>query len=245
MRVALTVGTLAVAVLAATGCATRDWVRETLGTKEAQINRRVADVEGSVGEERARIDGVEQRVGEHRDRMGQVEGRLQQEAQRVEGMGFRVTGVETQITELGGGVKSARERADAAFTKTEEVDARVTRLANRAQARQLVEKVDLTFPFGRADLNDNAQTTLAGLVKDLQANPKLSVDLEGFTDPMGPHEYNLGLSARRVEAVRRHLVEQGVEMPRIHAIGRGPLGDAGVPNDKKRRVTVKLMIQAD
>jgi outer membrane protein OmpA-like peptidoglycan-associated protein len=238
MRAAWTVGTVAVAVLAATGCATRDWVRETLGTKEAEINRRVANVEGSVGEERARIDGVEQRVGETRDR-------LQQEAQRIEGMGFRVTGVETQVTELGGGLKAARERADAAFTRAEEVDARVTRLANRAQARQLVETVDLMFQFGRADLNDNAQTTLAGLVKDLQSNPKLTVDLEGFTDPAGGHEYNLGLSHRRVEAVRRHLVERGVELPRIHAIGRGQIDDSGVPNEKKRRVTVKLMMQAD
>ena len=238
MRSALTVGTVAVAVLAVAGCATRDWVRETLGTKEAQINRRVADVEGSVGEERGRIDAVERRVGEQRDR-------LQQEAQRVEGMGFRVTSVETQVTEMGGGLKAARERADTAFARVEEVDARVTRLANRAQARQLVETLDLTFPFGRADLNDNAQTTLAGLVKELQANPKLSVDLEGFTDPAGGREYNLGLSHRRVEAVRRHLVDQGVELPRIHAIGRGPLDDRGVPNDQKRRVTVRLMIQAD
>lgn len=245
MRSVLIVGTVAVAALAATGCATRDWVRETLGTKETEMNRRVADVEGSVGEERARIDSMEQRVDEQRDRVGQVEGRLQQEAQRVEGMGFRITGVETQVTELSGGLKAARERADAAFARAEDVDARVTRLSNRAHSRQLVDTLDLGFAFGRADLNDNAQSALAGLVKELRANPKLSVDLEGFTDPMGGREYNLGLSHRRVEAVRRHLVEQGVELPRIHAIGRGPLDDRGVAADKKRRVTVKLMIQPD
>jgi len=238
MRSVLTVGTVAIAVLAVTGCATRDWVRETLGSKETQINRRVADVEGSVGEERGRIDSVERRVGEQRDR-------LHQEAQRIEGMGFRVASVESQVTEMGGGLKAARDHADAAFARAEEVDARVSRLAGRAPGRQLVETLDLTFPFGRADLNDNAQTTLAGLAKELQANPKLTVDLEGFTDPAGGRDYNLGLSHRRVEAVRRHLVDQGVELPRIHAIGRGPLDDRGVPSDKKRRVTVKLMIQAD
>jgi outer membrane protein OmpA-like peptidoglycan-associated protein len=242
---AVTIGTVAVAVLAATGCATRDWVRETLGTKEAEMNRRVADVEGAVGMERARIDSLDRNTGEQRDRVGQVEARLQQEAQRVEGMGFRVTTVETRATELGSGLKAARERAVAALARVDEVDARLTRLAGRAISRRLVETRDLPFAFARADLNDDAQTALASLVKEMRANPKLSVDLEGFTDPAGGREYNLALSHRRVEAVRRHLVEQGVELPRIQAIGLGPLGDRGVPDGRKRRVTVKLMLQAD
>jgi len=52
----------------------------------------------------------------------------------------------------------------------------------------------------------------------------------------------VGLSQRRVEAVRRFLVEKGVELPRIHLVGLGPITEKGTPNDQKRRVTVNLMV---
>jgi len=45
--------------------------------------------------------------------------------------------------------------------------------------------------------------------------------------------------------VRRHLVEQGIELPRIHSVGLGPIADKGVPDEKKRRVTVRLMVPAE
>jgi len=48
----------------------------------------------------------------------------------------------------------------------------------------------------------------------------------------------------RVEAVRRFLLEQGVEMPRVHWAGFGPLSARETPA-KQRRVTVKLMLYSD
>jgi outer membrane protein OmpA-like peptidoglycan-associated protein len=42
--------------------------------------------------------------------------------------------------------------------------------------------------------------------------------------------------------VRRFLVEKGIELPRIHLVGLGPIMEKGTPNDQKRRVTVKLMV---
>jgi outer membrane protein OmpA-like peptidoglycan-associated protein len=84
-------------------------------------------------------------------------------------------------------------------------------------------------------------------VKDLRDNERLSVDLEGFTDPSGPRDYNVQLSQRRVDAVRRYLVEQGVPQPRIHGTGLGPLVKTGNPEPaaQKRRVTLHVMVDAD
>ena len=70
-------------------------------------------------------------------------------------------------------------------------------------------------------------------------------ELGGFTDPKGSRDYNYQLSQRRVEAVRRFLIEQGVEITRILSVGLGPLADRNVPDDKKRRVTVRLMVDQD
>lgn len=217
MRQVIRIGVLMPALtILVSGCATKDWVRELLGKKEAEIDQRVT--------------------------------------QRVEGMGFRVQSLETSVGEVGQMAQSARARsdeafgrADAAFARAEEVGSRLTRLWGNRHARELVETLHVQFGFDRWELNDSAQTALLSLARELRENPKLSVDLEGYTDSVGPQDYNVQLSHRRVEAVRRYLVEKGVDLPRIHWIGRGQLPDRGTPEEqaKNRRVTVKLMLPKD
>jgi OOP family OmpA-OmpF porin len=101
------------------------------------------------------------------------------------------------------------------------------------------------FGFDRSDLDDGAQTVLLALVKELQANPSLTVELAGYTDTKGPREYNYQLSQRRVEAVRRFLVDKGVGLSRIQAVGLGPVIAAQTPEAQKRRVTARLMLDQD
>lgn len=109
------------------------------------------------------------------------------------------------------------------------------------------EAVHVLFAFNRWDLNGSAQTDLLSLVKRLKENPKLGVELEGYADSVGARDYNLQLSQKRVETVRRYLVEKGVEPSRIRSGGLGQLPDAGTAEEraKNRRVTVKLMLPKD
>jgi outer membrane protein OmpA-like peptidoglycan-associated protein len=104
-----------------------------------------------------------------------------------------------------------------------------------------VETLHVQFGFDRADLTDGAQTALLQVTKELKENPLLSVDLEGYTDPTGPREYNIGLSQRRVESVRRFLAGNGADLSRIHSVGLGPL-NGKEQAALQRRVTVRLMI---
>jgi len=194
------------------GCATKEWVQETLGTKEAQIDQRFVALEGRVGEE----------------------------GRRIQGMGSEVKALQTSIGEIGEVAKVARERADTAVSKSDEVHSRLTRLWTTRFARSYAESFEVLFGFGRWNLSDAAQTSLRTLVNELKGNDKLAVELLGYTDPIGPREYNIQLSQRRVETVRRFLVENGVELWRIHAVGLGPNLDAEIPKEKKRRVTLKL-----
>jgi len=129
--------------------------------------------------------------------------------------------------------------------EADEVDGRLTRLWSGRHKRDLVETVQVHFGFDRWDLTDAAQTVLVALVRELRENPRLTVDLQGYADPKGTYDYNVALSQRRVEAVRRHLVEQGVELPRINSVGLGPIADKSLPDDKKRRVTLRLMVPAE
>jgi outer membrane protein OmpA-like peptidoglycan-associated protein len=231
MRAVMRIAAVAPAVLMlASGCATKNWVREMVGQREAEIDQRVG----------TKVSAVESRVGEEAQRITRVEGQLGETSQRL-------GTVETRVGEVGEQAKQAHTRADAAFTKAEETDGRLTRLWSNRHKRQVVETLHVQFAFDKAELTDGAQTALATIVKELKANPALSVDLEGYTDPTGPRDYNVTLSQRRVEAVRRYFIEQGAEMPRVHSVGLGPLNGGKGQEDlaKQRRVTVKLMLAAE
>jgi outer membrane protein OmpA-like peptidoglycan-associated protein len=203
---------LPVLLLLVSGCATRGWVREVFQKKEAEIDQRFVRVEGQMNEQ----------------------------AQRVEGMGFRVNTLETAVGEVRTVALGARDRADGAFAQAEEVNTRLTRLWNNRHNRAVVDTLNIHFGFDRWDLDDRAQTALQGLVSELKQNPNLSVELVGFADPKGNPEYNVVLSHRRAEAVRRYLVSKGVELPRVHLVGMGVLADQNLPDAGKRRVTVSL-----
>jgi outer membrane protein OmpA-like peptidoglycan-associated protein len=63
---------------------------------------------------------------------------------------------------------------------------------------------------------ENTLTTLAGDFKTyLQNKPEAHLTLEGHADPRGSVEYNQQLSERRVDRVKRFLVDQGVPAANI------------------------------
>jgi len=218
MRAAVVVPAM---TLVLTGCATKEWVKDLVGKREAEIDQRVG----------TQVGAVETKLGEQSARVTRVEGQIGETTQRL-------SGVEAQAGQANETAKAARVRAD-------EVDSRLTRLWSSRNKRSLVETVHVQFAFDKADLSDAAQTALAAIVKELQENPNLTVELEGFTDSTGPRDYNVSLSQRRVESVRRYFVEQGTELPRINSVGLGPVNGAKEEQAKQRRVTVKLMLGAD
>jgi outer membrane protein OmpA-like peptidoglycan-associated protein len=65
-----------------------------------------------------------------------------------------------------------------------------------------------------------------------------NVTIEGHTDALGTHEYNLQLSRRRAEAVKHYLVAQhGLSAQRLKTVGYGegrPIdGDAARPENRR------------
>lgn len=199
-----------------TGCATKKWVREVVGQKEVEVDQKFARADADTRQQASRIV-------EHAD--------------RISGLGTKVDGLERSVGDVS-------DRANTALSKVDETDKRLTRLWSQRHTRQQVETAAVHFGFDRWDLDDGAQTALLTIVQELRKNPRLTVDLEGYTDPVGTQNYNVQLSQRRVEAVRRYLVKQGVEQPRIQAVGLGPLVDRDSKEEaaKRRRVSVNLML---
>ena len=178
-------------------------------------------------------------------RTSEIDQRVTQGSERIDQQGRRLEGVEVSLRDGNTRLDATSKTALDARQRADEVDGRLTRLWDRRNVRNLAESVTVQFGFNRADLDDAAQTALVALTRELQQNPKLLVELEGYADPKGGREYNVQLSQRRVEAVRRYLVQNGVELWRINSVGLGPIDDPKAPDATKRRVTVKLLVLAD
>ncbi|MEH6526632.1 MAG: peptidoglycan-associated lipoprotein Pal [Sneathiella sp.] len=77
------------------------------------------------------------------------------------------------------------------------------------------------FGFDKYDLSDEAQSTLQRQAAWLNANPAVTLLIEGNTDERGTREYNLALGERRATAVVNYLVTLGISSGRLSTISYG------------------------
>jgi outer membrane protein OmpA-like peptidoglycan-associated protein len=119
-------------------------------------------------------------------------------------------------------VDAAKDATAEANEQTAELQREIDALKAKPTDRGLVLTLgDVLFETGRADLKPGAAANLNQLVSFLAKYPTRTVAIEGHTDSVGGEDYNLGLSQRRADAVRSHLVRQGVEAGRITTMGAG------------------------
>ncbi len=92
---------------------------------------------------------------------------------------------------------------------------------------KIVEKLvcfslnDIYFNYDSSKLTGLAKDMIKKNVVVLKNAPKLKVMLEGYASPEGKKEYNLKLSERRAEAVKKQLVAEGIDESRISTSARG------------------------
>ncbi len=161
-------------------------------------------------------------------RMAKIEATAAAEKIRVDG----------QLNEIRGIGVDARNRADA-------VNARLTQAQASRLKRAQVQTLDVTFETGKSDISQSDRAALQGLLKGLADNPTYTIDVVGYTDTVGTADSNVNLSWRREEAVRRFMVERGVELNRFYFIGVGEEASGDDTKDaakraKNRRVTVTI-----
>lgn len=117
-----------------------------------------------------------------------------------------------------------------------------------------VERVvvhDILFEFDSDHLvKGEADKTLAKLVEYLHKSPKFTrMVIEGHSCSIGSQEYNLDLSKRRAQTIRRWLIDKfKLDPKKVDAVGYGPtrpLGDNGNFQGRQmnRRVEFKIYRQ--
>ena len=84
-----------------------------------------------------------------------------------------------------------------------------------------------------------AYDLIASVAEDARRNARARVEVEGFTDTSGTHDYNMTLSQARAEHVADLLVRHGVKPERILARGYGEtrLGQCEPAMASRKRAT--------
>jgi len=104
----------------------------------------------------------------------------------------------------------------------------------------------VNFAFDSAEIKPIEAVVLDQAAEILSRNTDVRVRVEGFTDSTGPAEYNLVLSERRAESVKRYLVVQGVASHRLDTVGFGeadPIADNSTREGRaiNRRVQLQTL----
>jgi outer membrane protein OmpA-like peptidoglycan-associated protein len=244
------IGGLLGGTLIVTGCATKKFVQEEVAKSQERVGSDVGRVDKSLGDEKARVEGLQKELGETRAATETAARKVTEATTAAAQAASRADEASAKATDAAARADAAGATAREALGKVTETDQRLTKLWASRDKRTLTETLLVQFEFDKWVLDDGAQTRLLALVKQLEEQPQLSVELEGYTDSSGASAYNIQLSQRRAEAVRRFLVEKGVELPRIHSIGLGdirPVADNKTKQgrDQNRRVSIRLYAPAE
>ena len=116
---------------------------------------------------------------------------------------------------------------------------------NQIQKNMVVQLKNIQFEPNSYIITRSSFYELDKVVKLMEANPELHIELSAHTDDIGTDAYNDQLSAKRGEATLEFLVKRGIARSRLTSVGYGkrqPL----VPNDSdehramNRRVEFKV-----
>lgn len=91
---------------------------------------------------------------------------------------------------------------------------------------------DILYDLDKYYIRNDAALILNNLVKVLEDNPTIEIELASHTDCRASQKYNMWLSAKRAEAAVNYIIESGIDYRRLTAAGYGetqPLEVPGVP----------------
>lgn len=104
----------------------------------------------------------------------------------------------------------------------------------------------LIFAQGKSLIDPKSYSQLNEIAELMKENQRIEIQLEGHTDNVGGSKANLELSQKRVDAVKRYLVDQGISKGRIQTKAFGgsqPLRNEMTPEARaaNRRVEMRIL----
>lgn len=211
------------ALVVAPACATKGFVRESVG----DVNEKVGTLGKSLEETQERVKQNEQKISE-------VDGKAAAAG-----------------TAAGNAQKAADAAAGQAQAVGKQAEARTAAL--EAETRKLMLETVISedsgkFQFGTAELPDGAKQAIDQLVARVKGDRKnVWIEIEGHTDNVGDEKYNEALGLQRAEAVKRYLYEQHqIPLHKMSTISYGERKPAAENRTRdgraqNRRVVIKVL----
>ncbi|MBU1115716.1 MAG: OmpA family protein, partial [Bacteroidetes bacterium] len=103
---------------------------------------------------------------------------------------------------------------------------------------EIIDKVvidDINFEFDKNNLDKLDKNALDKLLNQLNKYSSVKVSLTGYADSVGPEAYNLKLSNRRAESVKKYLVANGIAADRLICDGKGETNPVASNKTKEGR----------
>jgi peptidoglycan-associated lipoprotein len=216
----------ALAVGGSTACATKKFVRT------------------SVGEVNEKVDSQGRTIEETQERVRKTEGRITEVDQKAQAAG-------QSAQQANDAASTARTAADSAAKVGAEANTKFDTMdkVNKRLVYEVVLSEDQgNFKFGKTVLPDEAKQKIDEMVAQLKQDPKnIYLEIEGHTDNVGDKGTNEKIGLARAESVKRYLYEQyQIPLHKMNVISYGkdkPIA----PNKTKagraqnRRVVIKVL----
>jgi len=216
----------ALALGSTTACATKKFVRT------------------SVGEVNDKVDSLGRSVEETQERTRRNEGRITEVDQKADAASQSAQQANRAAAEAATVANSATSRANEGIAKADAVD----RASKRLVFEVVLSEDQGNFKFAKTDLPDEAKAKLDELIVKIKADPKGAYfEIEGHTDNIGDKLVNERIGLERAEAVKRYLYEQHqIPLHKMNVISYGEEKPIA-PNKTKdgraqnRRVVIKVL----
>jgi peptidoglycan-associated lipoprotein len=225
-KLAIVIPIAVLAIGSTTACATKKFVRT------------------SVGEVNDKVDSLGRSVEETQERTRQNEGRITEVDQRAQGAAKAAQAAQSTADQANSAAAAAANSANTANSRAEAID----RASKRLVFEVVLNEDQGNFKFAQIDLPDTAKSRLDEMINQLKADPKGAYfEIEGHTDNTGSKLVNEKLGMERAEAVKRYLYEQHqIPLHKINVISYGE--DKPVaPNNTRdgraqnRRVVIRVL----
>ena len=226
-RMLFLVPVAAIAVGGSTACATKKFVRTSVG----QVNDKV--------------DSLGRSVEETQERTRQNEGRITEVDQKAQAADQKAQGAQSSADRAGQAAQQAQSTAQDAVARTEALDKASKRLVYEV----VLSEAQGNFKFGKKDLPDEAKAKLDEMMQQIKADPKGAYfEIAGYTDSIGDKNYNEKLGLERAEAVKRYLYESHqIPLHKMNVISYGeenPVAENKTKTGRaqNRRVVIRVLV---
>jgi outer membrane protein OmpA-like peptidoglycan-associated protein len=214
---------VALAIGGSTACATKKFVRSSVG----EVNEKV-DAQGRS------IEETQERTRRNEGRISEVDAKAAAAASQAQAANDAAAAAHSAATAVG-------SEANAKFDS-------IDRASKRLVYEVVLSEDQGNFKFGKATLPDETKQKIDEMVAQLKQDPKnIYLEIEGHTDNIGDKRINEKIGMERAEAVKRYLYEQyQIPLHKMNVISYGEEKPIA-PNKTKtgraqnRRVVIKVL----